>query len=89
MFNRFFHKKKKPARTYRNVVWGIWTPPELKADYIGLAHQLDVPVWVLAVHVLSKWLQKNGEILQNDIVTQRQFKLFLLSNYRKKTRVEN
>jgi hypothetical protein len=89
MFNRFFHKKKKPARTYRNVVWGIWTPPELKADYIGLAHKLDVPVWVLAVHVLRQWLQKNNEILQNDIVLQRQFESFLIREYRKNSRVEN
>jgi len=89
MFNRFFRKKKEPAWIDRQVVWGLWVPRWLQVGYKGLAYQLNVPISVLAGHVLRQWLQKNNKILQTDIVKQKQFSLFLADKYLKKSEDED
>ena len=59
----FFGRRKRPTDI---VSWNIAAPRGFRWAYRDLARKLRVPLYVLALHVLSEWLRENYTDTSNE-----------------------
>ena len=82
MFNRFFRRRRISKLDVPHV-WGLWIPVKYHLAYKLLARHLQVPISVLAGHILREWITENYEELSLDEQKGNEFADYLVRTYLK------
>ena len=81
MVNLLLQKKKQQKNSDKRIVWGIYAPKQLKLAYKLMATSLRVPISVLVTHVLTQWIIKHGQQLNDNKINYQNYGDYLAKKY--------